>query len=90
MLAASPDGELVTGQPLPIGMNMASYDVSSGSAAAPVYGFLPDSVSIAADGTVAAGVGKGNTNEVFVFAPGGSAPLNTYNSAQRKSAHRTR
>jgi DNA-binding beta-propeller fold protein YncE len=39
MLAASPDGELVAGQPLQTGVRMASYDVSSGSAAAPVYGF---------------------------------------------------
>jgi hypothetical protein len=139
MLAASPNGELVAGQPLQIGMRMSSYDVSSGSAAAPVYGFLndsvleslqitpdgkdvvvasdspdyhqilqvstlsevgeyptttaptglgtqsaPDSVSIASDGTVAAGVGKGNTNEVFVFAPGGSTPLNTYNFGPTK------
>jgi Bacterial Ig-like domain (group 3) len=35
----------------------------------------PDSVAIAADGTVAAGTSS--TNEVFMFAPGGSTPLNT-------------
>jgi sugar lactone lactonase YvrE len=39
---------------------------------------LPDSVSISSDGTVAAGTVNG-TNEIFMFAPGGSTPLNTYN-----------
>jgi hypothetical protein len=139
ILASSPNGELVAGQPLLIGIRMASYDVSAGSVAAPAYGFLnasvleslqitpdgqdvvvasdspdyhqilqvsdlsevgeyptttaptglgtasaPDAVSIASDGTVAAGVGKGNTNEVFVFASGGSTPLNTYSFGPTK------
>ncbi len=38
----------------------------------------PNSVSISRNGTVAAGTDAGS-NEVFVFAPGGSIPLNTYN-----------
>jgi hypothetical protein len=37
----------------------------------------PVGVSIADDGTVAAGVGNGLSDEVFFFAPGGSTPLNT-------------
>lgn len=43
----------------------------------------PTAVSIAADGTVAAGTcceilpGGGTTNEIFMFAPGSSTPLNT-------------
>ena len=39
---------------------------------------FPNSVSISGDGSVAAGTGAGS-NEVSVFAPGGSTPLNTYN-----------
>jgi YVTN family beta-propeller protein len=126
MLAASPNGELVAGGP-PGGspIELASYDVSSGTAtvlapktfvdaasnlesmqitpdgkdvvvasAAPYYHQVfqvsnlsaageypttnyPDSVSIASDGTVAAGTDSGS-NEVFLFAPGGSTPLKTY------------
>lgn len=38
----------------------------------------PNSVSISDDGSVAAGTDAGS-NEIFVFAPGGSTPLNTYN-----------
>ena len=39
--------------------------------------FYPNSVSIASDGTVAAGT-DGLSAEVFLFAPGGSTPLSTY------------
>ena len=45
----------------------------------------PNSVSIASDGTVAAGVTTGS-NEVFLFAPGGSSPLNTYNFGSNELA----
>jgi hypothetical protein len=38
----------------------------------------PNSVSISGDGSVAAGTFSGS-NEIFMFAPGGSTPLNTYN-----------
>jgi hypothetical protein len=38
---------------------------------------FPNSVSISGDGSVAAGT-YSVSNEVFVFAPGGSTPLNTY------------
>lgn len=38
----------------------------------------PNSVSISGDGSVAAGTDAGS-NEVFMFAPGGSTPLNTFN-----------
>ncbi|HEY7275416.1 MAG TPA: hypothetical protein VH594_05595 [Trebonia sp.] len=125
MLAASPNGELVAGGPPGGGpIDLASYDVSSGTATvlaprtfvgaasnlgsmqitpdgkdvvvasgAPYYHqvfqvsnlsaageypttFYPDSVSIASDGTVAAGTDS--SNEVFLFAPGGSTPLKTY------------
>lgn len=130
MLAATPGGKLVAGEPGQSPAQLASYDVSSGTAtvlAAPEYlngingttvasdldslaitpdgqdvvtatqtpyeqqvfqvsdlalvgdyptGAYPNSVSIASDGTVAAGTYS--ANEVYVFAPGGSTPLNTY------------
>lgn len=130
MLAASANGELVAGETSQSPDQLASYDVSSGTAAVlapltymngtggnavasnmaalqitpdgkdvvvasgyPYYHQVfqvsdlsaageyptttyPDSVSIAADGTVAAGTDADNA--VFVFAPGGSSPLNTY------------
>jgi hypothetical protein len=52
------------------------YQISDLSAAGtyPTTNY-PSSVSIAANGTVAAGTS--GTNEVFLFAPGGSTPLNT-------------
>ena len=49
----------------------------------------PTAVSIAADGTVAAGTcceilpGGGTTNEIFMFAPGSSTPLNTIGFGRR-------
>jgi hypothetical protein len=131
MLAASPNGELVAGEPSQSPVQLASYDVASGTATVltpstfitaasgtsasnleslqitpdgddvvvasgyPYYQQVfqvsnleadgeypttnyPNSVSISGDGTVAAGTDSGS-NEVFVFAPGGSTPLNTYN-----------
>jgi len=131
MLAASPNGELVAGQPGLDPITLGSYDVSSGSAitlAAPraffppyaetdnlhdlqitpdgkdvvvasgypyyqqvfqvsdlslvgkyTTGSYPGAVSIASDGTVAAGIYSGTgSDEVFLFAPGGSTPLNSY------------
>jgi hypothetical protein len=42
-------------------------------------GLFPATVSIASDGTVAAGTtNAGNNSEVYLFAPGGNAPLDTY------------
>lgn len=125
-LAASSNGELVAGGPPNQGsIQLASYDVSSGTAAvltppmttptggnvqdmqitpdgkdvvvasgSPYYHQIfqvsdlsavgeypttafPASVSIASDGTVAAGT-TGNSGEAFMFAPDGSTPLNTY------------
>jgi hypothetical protein len=126
MLTASPNGELVAGEPGQSPVQVASYDVSSGTATVlapsrfitaasnlesmqitpdgkdvvvasgyPYYHQVfqvsnlsadgeypttnyPNSVSISGDGTIAAGTDAGS-NEVFVFAPGGSTPLNTYN-----------
>jgi hypothetical protein len=126
ILSATPSGELAAGEPAQSPDQLATYDVSSGTATvlAPelfdqsadnlqsmqitpdgkdlvtASGFpynhqvykvsdlspdgqypttnYPNSVSIASDGSVAAGTYSGS-NEVFVFAPGGSAPLNTYN-----------
>jgi hypothetical protein len=125
ILAASPDGELAAGEPGQSPDQLATYDVSSGTATVlapeqfeqsagnlqsmqitpdgsdlvtasgyPYYQQIysvstlssegeypttayPNSVSISGDGTVAAGTDAGS-NEVFVFAPGGSTPLNTY------------
>lgn len=125
MVTAGPSGELVAGEPNQSPVQLASYDVSSGTAtvlapekflsnasdlnsfqitpdgtdvviasgypyyhqvyrvsdlsAAGTYptAAYPDSVSISADGSVAAGIG-GIGNEVFVFAPGATTPLNTF------------
>lgn len=130
MLSATPNGELVAGEPVQSPLEVATYDVSSGTAsvlAPPTFwdintlpdasnlaslavtpdgkdvviasGFpyyhqvyrisdlspdgtylttnYPNSVSISGAGFVAAGTSS--NNEVFVFAPGGSTPLNTYN-----------
>ncbi len=126
MLAATAGGELVAGEPGQSPVQLASYDVSSGTATvlapekflyeaanlramqitpdgkdvvtasgAPYYQevfkvsdlsadgtypttYYPNSVSIASDGTVAAGVCCGyGTNEIVMFAQGSSTPLNT-------------
>jgi hypothetical protein len=120
MLAASPNGELVAYEPEGEPAEMATFDVSSGTATVlapaqslPSTGFLqslqitpdgrdvvtssgqvfrvsdlsadgdystPDpgnSVSIASDGTVAVGT-TGFSGGIWMFAPGGSTPLNTY------------
>lgn len=122
ILAASPSGELVAGEPGQSPLELASYDVSSGTATvlAPDKDFYdaanlgdlqitpdgkdvvvasgvpyyhqvfrvsdlspdgiyptnsgPNSVSISGDGSVAGGA----SNEIYVFPPGGSTPLNTY------------
>jgi hypothetical protein len=42
-------------------------------------GTYPDGVSISSNGTVAAGAGN-SSNTVYIYAPGGSTPLNTYQS----------
>jgi hypothetical protein len=124
VLAATASGELVASEPGQSPNELATYDVSAGTAAvlAPQQFFTeagnfksmaitpdgqdvvtasgspyhqeifkisdlsadgtypttpyPNSVAIAADGTVAAGTTIGS-NEVFMFAPGGSTPLNT-------------
>jgi hypothetical protein len=124
VLAATASGELVASEPSQSPNELATYDVSAGTAAvlAPQQFFTeagnfksmaitpdgkdvvtasgapyqqeifkvsdlsadgtypttpyPNSVAIAADGTVAAGTTIGS-NEVFMFAPGGSTPLNT-------------
>jgi hypothetical protein len=126
ILAASPNGELAAGEPGQSPVQLATYDVSSGTATVlapelfdqsadnlqsmqitpdgkdlvtasgyPYYQQVykvsdlsadgvypttnyPNSVSISGDGSVAAGTDAGS-NEVFVFAPGGSTTLNTYN-----------
>lgn len=130
MLSASRDGKLVAGEPSQSPVQLATYDVSSGTAKVlapstfitaasgesagnmaamqitpdgkdvvvasgyPYYHQVfqvsnlaaageypttnyPNSVSISRNGTVAAGTDAGS-NEVFLFAPGGSTPLNTY------------
>jgi hypothetical protein len=130
MLSASRGGDLVAGEPSQSPVQLATYDVSSGTATvlappqfitvdgqsasnmesmqitpdgndvvvasgAPYFHQVlqvsdlsevgeyptttyPNSVSISRNGTVAAGTDAGS-NEVFVFAAGGSTPLNTYN-----------
>lgn len=133
ILAASPDGELAAGEPGQSPVQLATYDVSSGTATVlapelsdqsasnlesmqitpdgqdlvtasgyPYYQQVykvsdlsadgeypttnyPNSVSISGDGTVAAGTDSGS-NEVFVFAPGGSTPLNTYDFGSNQLA----
>ncbi|MBM9508924.1 YncE family protein [Actinacidiphila acididurans] len=125
MVTATPSGDLVAGEPGQSPVQLATYDVSSGSAdvlapqtylfdastldsfqvtpdgkdvvmasGSPYYHQVyriadlsadgtypttayPNSVSVSGDGSVAAGVTMSG-NEVFVFAPGGSTPLNTY------------
>lgn len=125
MLSATSGGELVAGEPGQSPIQLASWNVSSGTATVlapsedietasnlnsmaitpdgtdvvvasgyPYYQqiyqvsdlsaagsypttFYPEAVSIASDGTVAAGTGIGN-NEVFIFSPGASTPLNTF------------
>jgi hypothetical protein len=129
MLSASQNGDLVAGEPSQSPVQLASYDVSSGTATvlapsqfitvdgtsasnmgamqitpdgtdvvvASGYPYFhqilqvsnlseigqyptttyPSSVSISRNGTVAAGTDAGS-NEVFVFAAGGSTPLKTY------------
>jgi hypothetical protein len=130
MLSATPNGELVAGEPVQSPLEVATYDVSSGTpsvlapptfwdtntlpnagnlgslaitpdgkdvviaSASPYYHQVyrisdlspdgtypttnyPNSVSISGDGFVAAGTSA--NNEVLVFSPGGSTPLNTYN-----------
>jgi hypothetical protein len=127
MLSATPGGELVAGEPGQSPVQLASYDVSSGTAkvlapekfmispeadnlgslqvtpdgkdvvTASGYPYqhqvfrlsdlslvgtypttnYPNSVSISGDGSVAAGTFS--SDEIFVFAPGGNTPLNTYN-----------
>jgi hypothetical protein len=126
LVSATPAGELVAGEPGQSPVQLASYDVSSGTATvlapeeflydaanlssmaitpdgtdvvlasgSPYYQQIyqvsdlasvgtypttnyPDSVSISGDGSVAAGTDSG-TNAIFMFAPGGTTPLNTYN-----------
>lgn len=129
-LKASPAGDLVAGQPSSTPLQLASYDVSTGTAATltPMttfnsYAFLtgmqitPDGkdvvvattaaaptifrvsdlsvvgdyptgsstagVAIAGDGTVAAGTSSPSGGEVYLFAPGGSTPLDTYSFGPR-------
>jgi hypothetical protein len=124
MLSATSNGKLAAGEPGQSPVQLATYDVSSGSATAlapekylsasnlsslqvtpdgkdvviasgaPYYHQVyrvsdlsadgtypttnyPNSVSVSGDGSVAAGTDAGS-NEVFMFAPGGSSPLNTY------------
>ena len=124
VLAATPGGELVAGEPGQSPVQLASYDVSAGTAtvlAPQKYLFeaanlgamqitpdgqdvvlasgapyeqevfrisdlsadgtypttpYPNSVSIAADGTVAAGTTIGS-NEIFMFSPGSDTPENS-------------
>jgi hypothetical protein len=126
IVTSSASGELVAGEPGQSPVQLATYDVSSGSAVvlapveflydaanlgsmqitpdgtdvvtasgAPYYHQIyavsnlapagiypttnyPNSVSISADGFVAAGTFAGS-NEIFMFAPGGSTPVNTFN-----------
>lgn len=127
-LAESPTGDLVAGEPESAPLELASYDVSSGTSTtltpltfmnnyaglssmritpdgedvvvatgggSPNYQLIlqvsdlsvagdyptaayTSAVAIASDGTVAAGTSN-VSNEVFLFAPSGSTPLNTYN-----------
>jgi IPT/TIG domain len=131
-LKASPAGDLVAGQPQTSPLQLASYNVSTGSAVvlsseaflsnyagltglqitpdgndvvvatgggtagAPVFaisslalvgsypsGAYTGAVAIAGNGTVAAGSGTGNSQQVSLFAPGGTTPLAAYSfSAQ--------
>jgi hypothetical protein len=75
-MAITPDGtDVVTASGYPY--NLQVFQVSN-LAAAGTYpdDIYPDSVSISGDGSVATG---SQGDQVFVFAPGGSTPLNTYN-----------
>jgi len=74
----TPDGnDLVTASGFPYYQQVYKVSDLSSDGEYPTTNY-PNSVSISADGTVAAGTDSGS-NEVFVFAPGGSTPLNTYN-----------
>ena len=73
----TPDGsDLVTASGFPYYQQVYKVSDLSSVGEYPTTSY-PNSVSISADGTVAAGTDAGS-NEVFVFAPGGSTPLNTY------------
>ncbi|MEY9946460.1 hypothetical protein [Kitasatospora sp. GAS1066B] len=126
LLAAGPNGELVAGEPGQSPDQLASYDVSSGTASVlaaqrfvqtggnlanlqltpdgsevvtasgyPYYQQVfkvsdltpagqynstnyPDAVSVAADGTVLAGVDNPSANSIYVFAPGNPTPLKAF------------
>src|SRR5947209_2723581 len=69
----TPDGtDVVTASGAPYYHEIFQVSDLSAAGTYPTTNY-PDSVSIAADGTVAAGTSS--TNEVFMFAPGGSTPL---------------
>ena len=74
----TPDGnDLVTTSVFPEYQQVYKVSDLSSDGEYPTTAF-PNSVSISGDGTVPAGTDS-VSNEVFVFAPGGSTPLNTYN-----------
>ncbi len=75
-MAITPDGKnVVTASGSPYHQEIFRISDLSADGTYPTTNY-PNSVSIAADGTVAAGTYIGS-NEVFMFAPGGSTPLNT-------------
>jgi hypothetical protein len=75
-MAITPDGQdVVTASGAPYQQEIFKISDLSAAGTYPTTPY-PNSVAIAADGTVAAGTTIGS-NEVFMFAPGGSTPLNT-------------
>jgi hypothetical protein len=77
-MALTPDGQdvvLATGAPYYHQVYKVSDLSQDGTYSSGTY---PNSVSVSGDGSVAAGIDAGS-NEVFVYAPRGSSPLNTYN-----------
>jgi hypothetical protein len=77
-MAITPDGtDVVTASGSPYDQQIFQVSDLSAVGSYPTT-FYPEAVSIANDGTVAAGTGIGN-NEVFIFSAGASTPLNTFN-----------
>jgi hypothetical protein len=75
-MAITPDGkDVVTASGSPYQQEIFKISDLSADGTYPTTPY-PNSVAIAADGTVAAGTTIGS-NEVFMFAPGASTPLNT-------------
>ena len=81
----TPDGkDVVTASAAPSYQQVLRVSDLSADGTYPTTAY-PDSVSISADGLVAAGTGSIYDNDIFMFAPGGRTPLATYNFGTNNS-----